>query len=346
MNSRVHSGWPLVLIALTMLCAAGAVSSHVMAQNTGNREIWFELAARAERILSCETIDTGKISKPLEQARALFQEALQSVDRAPSTNADGLRLRGVFRAEAIRRVDQLNSRILDWKESLEKATRLKNNSFLTRAQAVIAETEALQCAEDFGRLSGEISLDLRRASQLLDAADISYAAASSSLNARRALSKAREAKTNYEQAWRINREDARASDGIRSAQTIIDNLGRISKNEILILTNPGGASVRLVSGHSYPQCTATPCKWAFDSAFFERSGGNFVDSKRLIRQVVAQITKEGYKSESIVLTSGPRTWEASIPGGRFRQIYYFFEKREFFVTLKPDSAATTTMPER
>jgi tetratricopeptide (TPR) repeat protein len=104
----------------------------------------------------------------------------------------------------------------------------------------------------------------------------------------------------------------------------------LARNQtVVIRSDPSGAQL-VITEISY-QCT-TPCDVPFPKEFFDPSGGDWLDSKRLGTSLTAVISMEGYVPQRIELTEGPRTWIAK-DRVTFRKTYYFIKNTDFSVRL-------------
>ena len=72
--------------------------------------------------------------------------------------------------------------------------------------------------------------------------------------------------------------------------------------EVTITSAPLNATV--VITETKQKCV-TPCRLAFDNAYFDATGGNFLDSKRLLNPLTAVVSMEGYQGKQVQLTKGP-----------------------------------------
>ena len=80
-------------------------------------------------------------------------------------------------------------------------------------------------------------------------------------------------------------------------------------------------------------CSATPCRFRFDAWYFDATGGEFVDSKRLTEPVVATVSKSGFQERTITLTEQTGLLSFPLVGFTKEVKYYWFDRTVFTAVL-------------
>jgi tetratricopeptide (TPR) repeat protein len=80
---------------------------------------------------------------------------------------------------------------------------------------------------------------------------------------------------------------------------------QVSAADLAIVSDPPNA---LVLVNQTGQSCRTPCKLHFENWYFDQTGGNWVDSKRLMTLLTATVSLDGYSTKEIQLTDGPHVW--------------------------------------
>jgi hypothetical protein len=295
---------------------------------------WDRLVGHAEQVFACRAADQKSFPDPVAAALELIQRAIAAVDQSTSESGDTRALRGSFRANAVKRVEEIAVRQTAWKLALDQATKLHAKAQQDQAKAVLEKAELPACWEAPQALLGNIeqarqALDkqFKESTRVLERAQASF-----DLKAGAKLFQ--EAITGFTQAQTRNVEDQRPTKLVAEAKAQLANITAPAKYEVVVVTDPGGARVVLTGGEEKKiECPATPCKFKFEEAYFRRSGGSFLDSKRLLTPVVAEISKEGHKTATMRLSEGSGVWRASVLGKKIQQDYYYFTKRKFDVRL-------------
>jgi hypothetical protein len=322
---------PVGALAGIIACAAAGFAQNV--ENSEPPEPWLTAVARAEQILDCMSPDQAAAPDPAGAAISLIEQALRDLGKAPPAGAQEMMTRGAFRAAAVRLLDRTQARRDAWNKAHAEASALLAKNALTRAAERVAAAAPLPCAADFSGLSGRIAEARRRAEAVLLDADAKMLRAQSTFDLKESIRLAKEAVARYGEARELNVDDPRPPARLASAKALLASITSVVKHDILVLSNPGGAKLVLRGGDER-ECAETPCKFHFDAAYFDKSGGAFWDSKRLTQPVVATITKEGYRPVEATLTDGPLTFKASMPGRKFAQNYYYFSRSRFEIRLE------------
>src|SRR5437016_5701189 len=97
---------------------------------------------------------------------------------------------------------------------------------------------------------------------------------------------------------------------------------RAAGEKVVITSEPSGASIEIEE-----QSGTTPFEANFPDGYFHEP--RMLLSKHLSRPLVARLTLEGYESQEIVLTLGPREWVSNNGHKRFQ--YFVFGRTHFHV---------------
>lgn len=95
--------------------------------------------------------------------------------------------------------------------------------------------------------------------------------------------------------------------------------------KVVITSEPSGAAVEIEE-----RSGTTPYQADFPDGYFHEP--RILLSKHLSRPLIARLTLEGYESQEIVLTLGPREWVSNNGHKRFQ--YFVFGRTHFHVLLK------------
>lgn len=326
------------ILAGVVVGLGAAFAGFLRGQSDSRADPWDELAARGDRVQACK-FDEGQISDPAAEALSLYRQAIAAVDAAQSGDATERMRRGAFRAGVVKRVAALSAKQARWQRALDAARVLHGQHAENRAEEGLAKANLLPCWSALQELLRSIRGARAAQDKEIAAADELLSRAQSSFDLKMAAQLYIDAIAKYTSAQQMNVDDQRATPRIALAKSQYATIESASGHDIMVLSNPGGATLTLRGGDKERSCPATPCKFAFDAAYFDAHGGNFVYSKRLGRPVVAALSKPGFRSQEVTLTEGPKDWTGSIPGQRINKQYYYFSKTRFEVTLDRLSAS-------
>lgn len=322
------------MVALPLLFQTLATARY-WAQSAPQPDPWDLMVVRADRVQACSDFNQAELADPAAQAISLYREAIKLVDRAPSPSLEESQRRGAFRASVVRRISILSEKRGRWLKAIASASALHQKHSLDRAEETLRNTDPLPCWKPSTTLLAAIA-DERRTenSMVTEAENLSLEAQSSSVP-KMASKLYLAAIAKYMHAQELNIDDGRTMSGMAQAKSQNAIVSSLSSHEILVLSRPGAASLVLRSGGETWSCSATPCKFPFDGAYFKPTGGRSIDSKRLAAPIVATLSKPGYGSKSITLTAGPYPWTAYTRNGRVRMYYYYFPRQMFRAELVP-----------
>jgi hypothetical protein len=296
---------------------------------------WDRMAAMAEQIYACRAVQQKSFPDPAAAALDLYQRAIQAVDQSSSDSSDARAVRGAFRANAVKRLAEIQARQSAWKIAFDQASKMHDKALQEQSKDTLVKAEPPACwvaaQELMAEIEGsrqELEKQLKEANQVLDRAQ-------SSFDLKIGAKLFQDAIARFTQAQTYNVEDQRPTKMIAEAKVQLANITSPAKYEVLVMSDPGGAQLVLKgAGEGEQICPSTPCKFKFDEAFFRRSGGSFINSKRLLAPVVAVIAKAGYVTATVRLSDGEGVWQASVPGKKIREDFYYFTKRRFEVRLQ------------
>lgn len=268
--------------AVFLMAAAGSMSMLCLlfGQEGGVADPWDQLAARADRVRACNAIDQETVLDPMATAASLYQQALNAVDGSSATNSGERMRRGAFRAGVIKRMNNLTAKQSGWNKAYQTAFNLSEQHSEDRAQEVLIKAAPPPCWSAYRELTAHIRKAHSDQDALLRDGDDLLLRAESNFDLKAASQLYQDAIAKYGAAQQLNVDDKRPGVKIAEAKALNANIASLSGHEVLVLSNPGGARLKLTGGDKDRSCPATPCKFQFDVAYFDQKGGDFVFSKR------------------------------------------------------------------
>jgi hypothetical protein len=314
------------MLAWAILCRAAAGQS--------DPDPWDALVARGNQVQACAASGQERIQEPLAEAARLYRLAIESVDQALDRSSEERQRLGAFRANTVKSLSEVESRLAVWTKGYTEAQALQQKNQQQQATQALLSAKPLPCSLAAQELSRAIEKSCKELERRYQDGMRTMENARSALDLKSAIQLCQTAITLLTEAQRHDVDDRRPTDAVAICKEVVQTLSSVSKNEILILTDPGGARVAIRGEQESTVCGATPCKLRFDAAFFDKTGGPFVDSKRLLHPIVAEISKDGFRTTTIDITEGrPRVWKGSIPGQNIEQEYYVISLPKFTVHL-------------
>lgn len=312
-------------------------AASLNAQTERELGTWNRLAGLAGQVMACKAPGQEKISDPVATARGLYEQAIIALDAAPSSGEQERMQRGASRATMVIRLDELIQHQGKWNTIYLEASRLHERHSLNKASDALGSAEARPptCTLAFQTLISSIDRELGEVESVLKEGDEIMLRSRSSFDLKKAALLAQQSMAKFNSAREVNQDDQRPVLKAAEAKELFALVTSLAKRDIVIVSNPGDATL-VVQGEAEDRvCSKSPCKFHFDDAFFNASGGNFIDSKRLLHPLVAKVSREGYFPIEVTLTKGPKTFRASVPGRKITQDYYYLSQTRFEVTLKP-----------
>jgi hypothetical protein len=334
--------------ALFSLCRGGQTLPSGN-QRSYQGDNWYVLAGKADQLQECVVLDRDNNADPVAAAITLYQQAIQAVDQAQSTDSEERLHQGVFRAAIEKKILVLTRQQAQWARAYREAADLYRRHSLDNSEHVLAEAGPPSCWPSSRDLLAAIHQEKAAQDSELAEADHLLLQAQSSLDttnpAERDMQRAeqfyQQAVSKYSNAQQINIDDKRALGAINQIDSQYKAISSRGPHDILILSKPLGAKVVwYFRGNDSKtkrigNCPTTPCKRAFDPWYFDGTGGNFVFSKRLHGAIYVRVMKEGYQAEDKNLTEECRNWSASLPGDYVSDRYCYFTDKVFRVPLIP-----------
>lgn len=310
---------------------------------------WYVLAGKADQLQECATLGRDNNTDPVAGALALYQQAIQAVDQAQSSDSEERLHQGAFRAAIEKKIAVLTRQQSWWTEAYKEATNLYRRHSLDNSEQVLAKANPPPCWPSSRDLLAAIHQEKAAQETELAEADHLLLQAHSSLDianpAERDMQRAeqlyQQAISKYSNAQQINIDDKRALDAINQIGSQYRAISARGPHDILILSKPLGAKVvwyfrgNASETKRIGNCPTTPCKRAFDPWYFDGTGGKFVFSKRLHGAIYVRVMKEGYQAEDKNLTEECKNWSASLPGDYVSDRYCYFTDKIFRVPLIP-----------
>jgi hypothetical protein len=295
---------------------------------------WDALAARGNQVRQCRASGQDQIPEPLSESKRLYQQAIEAVDHASVGSLEERQRLGALRANAVKSLSEIEPMLAVWTIAYSQAEALSAKNQQDQAMQALQNGKPLPCSLMAQKLVAAIERSRQELETRFRDGMQTMQRAQSSFDLKQAVRLFQDAIAKLSDAQKYNLDDGRPTEGIATCKSLLANISSLSKYDILILTSPGGARVLLEGDQEEQVCAATPCKFRFDATTFDQNGGQFVDSKRLLRPIVATISKEGYQSARVSITEAkPRVWKGSIPGQRIEQEYYVISKRRLEVRL-------------
>jgi hypothetical protein len=245
--------------------------------------------------------------------------------------AEQMRL-GAFRARTVKRLDEIVTTQSAWNEAYEVASALYKRAALDQALGAIKAAQPLPCAISFGDLRVRVEQTRENAENLIQEGEKILLQARSTFDYKSAVRLALDAASKFTQAKDLNLDNKAAPQKLQEARDLADTLSGVDKHDVMILSNPGGARVTLKGEDSDRVCPSTPCKFRVDAVYFVSTGGAFLDSKRLLRPLVAVVEKPGYRPVEQPITKSGQ-WKGSRPGGKVLIDFYYLSQTKFEVEL-------------
>jgi hypothetical protein len=317
------------------LSRIGIIVCLAVSLSAGDPQSWDAMAGDAEQIFACRAPAQERYLDPASAALSLYQKAIEAVDRSTSDNVEERALRGAFHANAVKRSMELRASQVAAQAALEQASKLYSAGHQIQAASALEKAVLPACWVAAQELKSKIESARREAGVQFDHALLTLERGQKSFDLKAGPNILRDAVAALERVKGLDADDPRSGILIAETKVQIANFSSPSKYEVLVMSNPGGARLVLNTGDGEKVCEKTPCKFRFDEAYFRRSGGSFVNSKRMLSPAVATITKDGYEPARLSLTEGKGTWRASLPGRKINETYYYFTKSRFQIWLRP-----------
>jgi hypothetical protein len=317
----------IFVIAIIAVRAAG--------QDGDDEESWVRFTVEAQSLLECRSASAEKTHNPVTAAVDRYDRALAALDASRTGKDEVARTRGAARARIVRDREMLLSKQKVWDSSLRDAMKLLGNHTPQSALTVLNRESPPSCWEAFREAKETAENEQKLAIASMREGERLLSQARAALSFTEAAAVAANAEKVFRLAYEHDREIPNAPHRQAQAERVRTDASKpLGSNEIVIFSNPA-ANVTLLGRFKSQGCMTTPCRLKFDAAYFDSSGGSFLDSKRLHEPVVAQVSSTEFNAARVLLTQGPSDWSGKMPGGRAHVSFHYFGTNHFEVRLIP-----------